>query len=384
MMEWDDTIYDAVRVSMRRNIPFAVYAMPGEDRFRFIASPPSEDTVENRVAPGEDDCFAINFFNNDEHYTAGVRPLLTAAEVASLEGAEGEFPGADIPMSVRSTSRLQYLDSTRRIIASLRRNGGKTVVSRMLALTTDQRVMGIARRFFDCYPSTFRYICFTQETGFWMGASPELLLDADNGRLSTMSLAGTRSASVAGEWDPKNIEEHDMVTDFIADTLRAHGLEPSVGAMHELGFGTLVHLCNDITAEYQSGFDLSSLLYDLSPTPAVAGLPRRRALDEIEGAEIHDRLCYGGFVAVTEDGRLRAFVNLRCARFSPRYTPGLTAETGALFNLYAGGGVTGRSVAEHEWNEAGSKLERLAMIIGGDVDKIGYIDYPEEIVTEVL
>ena len=117
-------------------------------------------------------------------------------------------------------------------------------------------------------------------------------------RFESMALAGTRSKSVTGqcgeEWDYKNTLEHDTVLDFITSTFRKNGLEPQVSEGRPVSFGDIEHKMHRITATGRC--NSLHLVDELSPTPALAGMPLRRAIPFIAKSERHNRDCYGGMV----------------------------------------------------------------------------------------
>ncbi len=354
---FEPAVEAAIERCVAWNIPFAVYAMPGDNEFRFMASMPDSDTGNNRVDFDEDEFFGINFFNNEEEYLAGVKPRLSASDILGLDGVKTVLPSGSLPMGHLSTPRLLYIHRLKSVIAALKRSatGDKTVVSRLVSVFSRIDLCDVARCYFGMFPETFRYICFTQEIGLWLGATPEVLLEHDPASHTwrTMSLAGTRRVALVHPtgWDEKNITEHDIVTRYIVRTLEQHGLDCSVSVQRELGYGEIEHLCNDITASGET--EAADLLYALSPTPAVAGYPLDRAIDMIDMTEMHSRHCYGGFLCVKSRDGMHAFVNLRCAHVS-RLLDGLWH-----WNIYAGGGVTRDSDPAVEWDETEAKCRRL-------------------------
>lgn len=83
------------------------------------------------------------------------------------------------------------------------------------------------------YPRMFVTLFSTPQTGSWLMATPEVLLQGSE-RFSTMALAGTmklegeqlkfdnpdRSGVQAIRWSQKNIQEQRLVATYIADTLK--------------------------------------------------------------------------------------------------------------------------------------------------------------------
>ena len=348
----------AIAMCLHRNIPFALTVRPGGIP-RFFASLPSDDECRNEWMSSDKSWngFIINFFANDEDYVAGVRDAFDAdGIIAHVQEHNDRFPPSliETPCSV-STERLKYLSVATSIVARLKRDGGKTVLSRVIIDRSDRDLVDVALSYFSLFPGTFRYLCFTQETGIWLGATPETEADytLSTGLLRTMALAGTMSADEK-QWSVKNIEEHAFVTSYICSCLEDLGAnEISCGEQRDVCFGVIKHLCTPIKAKLR-GADPRKMLYALSPTPALAGSPRERAISEIFLCETHNRLCYGGFVGLKEGTKLQTWANLRCA-----------AVYGDTYYIYAGGGLTSRSIPKDEWDEGEAKAAKLRQAIKG-------------------
>lgn len=277
-----------------------------------------------------------------------------APVVSVVTGWEGGERCRDV--SPFNISHDDYIDGLRKLIDELKETGGKIVISRAITCDISRNIMDVIRDLFiKGDRNTFRFIYFSPALGGWLGMSPELLLKyTPDGMLSTMSLAGTRPSGSTGQWDDKNIEEHDMVTRFIVGMMRSAGLEAEVGPMETVGHGPVEHIRHIITARGE-GRCFDTLLRSLSPTPALAGIPRDVAMRRIASIERHDRRCYGGYVSVKgADGSRYAYVNLR----SMSFVPGSDSVT-----LYAGGGITAQSDPETEWAETLIKAQTLSGIL---------------------
>lgn len=365
-MTMNTELFDLATECLQKTIPFALYALPAEEEFHFISSLPDDDS---RCEARPDDSgwagFAMNFFANDEPYLAGINSSgeISAGDmIERINAYSGAFPTEIVP-SFKSTPRILYNAELRRVISNLRTEKGKIVISQMTAETTSMSLAKVLNNYFGLFPDTFRYVCYLPETGAWMGATPEILIDYSltDGKIETMALAGTRLDVEKGDWDEKNMYEHQLVADFIAGALENAGCSVSVGSRTELRFGELTHLCTPIHA--QSNLPAIEILKLLSPTPAVCGSDREKALGEIIRGEYCPRLCYGGFVAVTQHNRVRAFVNLRCALLAPGHFD--NGHPGWIFNIYSGGGITGDSKVEQEWSEAMAKSRPLLRALTG-------------------
>lgn len=358
-------IYKVAKECMTRNIPFAVCCMPGDDPdadCRLYAEPLSGDLHIDPSCFDSFTGFVFNYFGLDNKIKAlGLKEVdnikLFGDFVASCRDRKGNDEQI-MPQYRISTDRDDYIQSLNNVIHDLKSDAEKTVISRILNVKSDKDPIDVARTYFNMHPACLRYIMFTPEAGIWLGATPELLIDYDSQSktLQTMSLAGTRSKDETGEWDQKNIIEHNIVTDYIYETLSGLGMKVEMPVPTTVTFKNIEHLCHKITAHGEP--QLSELLPHLSPTPAICGWPREHAYKQIIASEHHERRCYGGFIGVNAPERSRLFVNLRCAYVKPA-----TAETSYIYTLFGGGGITRHSVPDIEWIETENKMKSLLNII---------------------
>lgn len=365
---------DAMDRCITCNIPFALYALPGATEMTFIASHPTDDEYLNNH-PSVPGAFAINFFNRENPYPIVVMPEMTAAQVLALPSST-HYPDADITPSPRSVSAVTYMAQVHEMVRKVKRSHGKVVLSRIIAGHTDRRsVAAMAMQYFAGRENTLRYIFFTQETGLWLGSTPELLVGFTTGNdgagvFRTMSLAGTRPASSSTPdeehgWDDKNIGEQQLVTDAVVKALADADVDEITATRSTLRVGNVEHICTEITATTTPGQALA-LTETLDPTPAVCGTPREEALRLISRYEVHERLCYAGTVTVQTCGNFgwQTFVNLRCAFLAPVSHDNL--KKGYTYNIYAGGGITPLSTPDGEWMETQLKAEPLRLAITGE------------------
>ena len=314
--------------------PFALYIMPHADKPEFIS-----DSAE-----GRDDgrTFTVSSWfglpSND--YTIGngsdCRPASVQDKIWKI-----------------STDRYSYIRDVDDLIDRLRDHGGKTVMSRVIggdASGIDW--IRVAELYFARHPEAFRYLYFTPRHGFWLGASPELLLKSDGSTFSTMALAGTRKvADQSMPWSGKNIAEQAIVRDYIVNRLYDLGLKPVVGKTETVTTGNIQHLRTLISGKLDD-VDPLEILNTLNPTPALAGYPIDQALENIVEFERHPRKCYGAYMAINDNGNFSAYVNLRCVNFDP-----------SAYCMYVGGGIMPDSDSAEEWDETEAKGLILKQII---------------------
>lgn len=199
-------------------------------------------------------------------------------------------------------------------------------------------------------PNAFVFLFYTPISGAWIGASPELLLSAEKGKIHTYALAGTREAGSSGKWDDKNIKEQKIVRDYIGSYLKSCGLSPECGGTYTRNSGSVEHLITEISANSPKNF--TEFLHGYSPTPALCGMPKEESLERIKRLEDFDRGFYGGFCGpcLSENAdKLFLYVILRSLHFDSLH-----------WCLYAGGGITCFSSPDDEWQET---MRKAAYII---------------------
>lgn len=264
-----------------------------------------------------------------------------------------------------STPKEIYTTEVSTIIEEIKdRDKAKTIACRRIAGQGKISVRQTLGKLSESLPNSFRFVFYTPRSGAWMGASPELLLEAEDGKLHTYALAGTRPSESQNSWDSKNLGEHLIVVDFLRDIFQYHGAAPTVGATTTRVAGTVEHLLTEIYADADdltqaanqcraasSGqFNLADFLQELSPTPALCGMPKEESLQRILRIESFPREYYGGFCGPYNDvNSFKFFVILRSLKFSKR-----------KWCLYAGGGITKYSDPDAEWEETQFKSATIS------------------------
>lgn len=232
----------------------------------------------------------------------------------------------------------------------------KVVLSRKLNLSTSKEPFKIAHALLVKYPNAFVYWWYHPKVGMWFGATPERLLNYRKGKISTTSLAGTLPVTLhTPNWTPKEREEQAMVTDFITSNLEDYVDNLNVSKPENKKAGKLWHLKSEIKGNLKSGIDLSKITEKLHPTPAVCGLPKQEAFDFINANEGYNREFYTGYLGtVNMDSAevVNLFVNLRCFKYS-----------NGNAQIFVGGGITGSSDPEKEWEETQFKSSTILEVL---------------------
>ncbi len=208
------------------------------------------------------------------------------------------------------------------------------------------------------YDRAMVYLVHLPGIGLWAGASPETLLKYKDGTAETVALAGTQKILDAQkvedlEWGRKEIEEHQMVADYIFEKIKTNHLQIiNESKPYTSRAGAMAHLKQRFEFKINKT-QLPKFINELHPTPAVCGLPKEKALDLIYQTEPYDRQYYAGYLGMVEENEAVDFyVNLRCMK--------IYNNTAALF---VGGGITANSIPEKEWEETELKSKTLLNVL---------------------
>ena len=191
----------------------------------------------------------------------------------------------------------------------------------------------------------FCYLFYHPDTGVWIGASPEKLLNLNNRVVTTFALAATKK-DMNQSWTDKEFREQKIVEEQIVADLKGVCTNIERGALQTVKAGNLFHLKSVIKAQTKkSSSDLIKLLH---PTPAIAGTPKDEAINYINKMENYNRSFYTGFMGLFEKNSCDIYVNIRCAKI---VDDNLT--------VYVGGGITKDSNASDEWSEIVNKSQTM-------------------------
>lgn len=198
-----------------------------------------------------------------------------------------------------------------------------------------------------------------------VGATPEMLASLNNGIVETEALAGTvahqpetiQTCADGLLSDAKELREHRLVVDFIAEKLRALHLKPQFSETPDvLALPNVLHLHTPIEATVpEASVSLGQIVAALHPTPAMCGVPAEKAKKFIIENETVPRENFSAPVGfIDADGNGFFAVAIRCAKIFDH-----------KIRLYAGSGLVRGSVPEKEFSEINAKISALASRIKG-------------------
>jgi len=324
---------------------FLAYRFPSKELIQSFGTFKLLDKVEESI-----NSFVISDFRGENQYVFRSNPE---------SNLKGDFTNwhfhSEIPEVI---DYPKYMRNAQVFLSAMQELGMKKVVfSRVKKVSfPTENIQVLFNSLCEKYPKAFVYLASSSLFGTWIGASPEILLEVHKQSVFTMSLAGTKAIENQDEWDKKEREEQQFVTDFILETLSEQGItEVENQGPYTFEAGPVKHLRTDISFDLGNRTSLE-LAAALHPTPAVSGLPQALAIELIEAIENHDlnynRFLYAGYLGLVSPEHTKLFVNLRCCQIQPD----------AAY-LYVGGGFTKDSNVELEWQETERKSKTLLSVI---------------------
>lgn len=356
-----------------KNLPFVVYRKPKEESVQAIFQ---EDSQIHYVKDFTETGFVFSPFDSNQqsillpidavHSEKYIpKPKLKAKTKISLEGD--------------SSQKEFHINLVKKGIHQIKKGEFKKVVlSRKVETKCESAPVDLFQKLLDNYPNAFCYLWHHPEIGTWLGATPEILLKSENQQFTTMSLAGTQNyvENENPEWGNKELEEQQLVTDYISNALQNSVSHLNVGERESIRAGNLLHLRTKLTGRVEKG-SLVNIIQALHPTPAVCGMPMTATKDFILANENYNREYYTGFLGELnfksekhrtsssrnqENKAYRSikstttfFVNLRCMQVKESHA-----------HIYVGGGVTQDSNPEKEWEETVAKSKTILQVLTTD------------------
>jgi isochorismate synthase len=217
----------------------------------------------------------------------------------------------------------------------------------------------------ESYPTGYVF-AIQRGQRFFVGATPEQLVQSQNGQVHTMALAGSAGRGESEEEDArigmellqsqKNNSEHAIVVAMMREALKNHCMDVSVSPVPQLlKLKNVQHLKTSISGELLPGRCILDLLADLHPTPAVGGFPLHAALTAIRDTEQLDRGWYAAPLGwINADGHGEFAVALRSGLID-----------GSEARLFAGCGIVADSDPQAEFAESCLKFQVMLRALNG-------------------
>ncbi len=198
------------------------------------------------------------------------------------------------------------------------------------------------------------------------GASPELLVRCEDGKVETRPIAGTRprgkdendDGRLAAELlsDKKEVAEHVMLVDLGRNDI---GRVCKAGTVHVSEFmfiekySHVMHIVSNCVGELAKNKDAYDVLKATFPAGTLSGAPKIRAMEIIDELENTKRGAYGGAVGYFSfSGNMDTCINIRTIVFKKDRA-----------YIQAGAGIVADSVPSREYQETVNKAKAMIKAI---------------------
>ncbi len=273
------------------------------------------------------------------------RTDIVAADTPPARRPIGPAPAPREFRVVAETTLEQWRAMVERLLVDIERGRlQKVVLARAVRIHADQPFdgAGVIAHLRRSQPGCIVYA----DRGF-VGASPELLARKAGPTVTSRPLAGTGVDTAALVRSAKDAHEHRLVVDAVVESLQRLCTDVRAVGPLPLELADVSHLATTVSGRVQSAAtSITDIVGALHPTPAVAGTPRRLALDAIDAIESVRRGRYAGPCGwIDRDGDGEFIVALRGGEID-----------GAHAVIYAGAGIVAGSDPDAEWAETQQKL----------------------------
>ena len=203
---------------------------------------------------------------------------------------------------------------------------------------------------------------FDFEDFYVVGASPEILVRLEGGKVTLRPIAGTRPRGKTAEEDealaaelladPKERAEHVMLMDLGRNDVGRVAATGSVRVTENMvieRYSHVMHIVSNVEGRLREGLDAMAVLRASFPAGTVSGAPKVRAMEIIDELEPAKRGIYSGAVGYLGfHGDMDLAIALRTALIKDR-----------VLHMQAGAGIVADSDAASEWQETLNKARAV-------------------------
>lgn len=188
--------------------------------------------------------------------------------------------------------------------------------------------------------------------------SPEIFVRIEGGKIKSFPMKGTIDATLPNAWqqlmdNAKEAAEHATIVDLIRNDLSMVSDQVTVTRYRYCDWlktnrGAILQTSSEICGTLPGGYlaHIGDIIFRLLPAGSITGAPKRKTVEIIAEAENYERRFYTGVMGYCDGFRLDSAVMIRFVE----------QEADGRLYFKAGGGITGRSDLESEYNEMKQKV----------------------------
>ena len=217
-------------------------------------------------------------------------------------------------------------------------------------------------------PAPFMFLC-KLEGLVLIGASPEIFVKIESGKVTMRPLAGTIPISLAPDDipsleqrllnDDKEVAEHIMLVDLCRNDIGRICVPGSLKVDQLLGierYSHVLHIVSNVAGQLSHDMSSFDIIKAAFPAGTMIGTPKVRAAEIIEELEVTRRGVYAGTIGLIDfNGYVNTALCIRCIELD-----------GDRYKIRASAGIVADSVPKHEWRETLAKMGATYWAITGE------------------
>ena len=237
----------------------------------------------------------------------------------------------------------------------------QVVLSQRLSTPFDSQPVNLYRALRRLNPSPYMFYINAGDHQI-VGASPEILVRAEEGEVAVRPIAGTRPRGSNAELDrqleeelladPKELAEHLMLIDLGRNDIGRIAETGSVRVTEKMTierYSHVMHIVSNVTGRLADGRSDIDVLRATFPAGTLSGAPKVRAMEIIQELEPVKRGIYGGAIGyLSWNGNMDTCIAIRTA----------VIKDNTLY-VQAGAGIVHDSVPQAEWDETMAKARAI-------------------------
>jgi len=245
----------------------------------------------------------------------------------------------------------------------------QVVLSQRWHVDSDRTALSVYRRLRRINPSPYMFLIRSGRQAI-IGASPEMMVRVERGRIETRPIAGTRPRGKNEEEDgrrikslladPKELAEHTMLLDLGRNDVGRVARTGTVAIGDQMiveKYSHVIHLVSSVSGTMRRGCSPLDGHFACFPAGTVSGAPKIRAMEIIDELENERRGVYAGSIAYIDFwGNLDSCIAIRTI-----------VKHGRRYYVQAGAGIVADSKPAREFKETEAKARALVeAVIGKD------------------